>query len=262
MCKEDNLRTGGGVYRSDVWAWKAQGSQYHPVVHQPAPGEQPGPQTADGLRVDVDGELLERGRRHRRLEHHHGAVLQHLPGVRDSGGVCAGGGGCGYHIPRGSGGIGRGCQFVSPAPADQFPSGDPDTPCWDHGFKRLLIFFQPLTLKLFQSWLRWWVSTLTRVHLGTLPFPVGRRASLADVFVAPFIFYKAVGPVLPAATGPDAETHVTARGHSILLCWLSGSEEGSLAWCHLSSLTLSTQWDTMCLTSINPCAGENLAAHR
>ena len=118
-------------------------SRHHPVVHQPAPGEQPRPKTSDGLRVDVDGELLERGRRHRRLEHHHGVVLQHLPGVRDSGGVCAGGGGGGDRVPRGIGGIGRGCQFVSPQPAGQFPSGDPDTPCWD-GFKRLLIFiFQP-----------------------------------------------------------------------------------------------------------------------
>ena len=57
-------------------------------------------------------------------------VLQHLSGVRDSGGVCAGGGGCGDNIPRGSGGIGLSCLFVSPAPADQFLSGDPDTPCW------------------------------------------------------------------------------------------------------------------------------------
>ena len=120
-------------------------------MHWPAPGEQPRPKTADGLCVDVDGELLERGRRHRRFKHHHGVVRQHLPGVRDSGGICAGGGDCGDCIARGSGGNGRACQFVSPEPADQFPSGDPDTPCWDHGFKRLLIFFKPRAVVFFAS---------------------------------------------------------------------------------------------------------------
>ena len=88
VCREENLGTGGGVYRSFVWALHSAGvesreARHHLVVYKPAPGEQPRPKTADGLCVDVDRELLERGRRHRRFEQHHGVVRQHLPGVRE-----------------------------------------------------------------------------------------------------------------------------------------------------------------------------------
>ena len=55
------------------------GKPVSPCRAPAAPGEQPSPKTADGLCVDVDGQLLERGRRHGRFQQHHGVVRQHLP---------------------------------------------------------------------------------------------------------------------------------------------------------------------------------------
>ena len=194
VCKDDNLGTGGGVYRSYVWALHGAGVESREAsitlsctIRRLASNQVRRLQTDfvltstesfsnAGDAIAVSNIIMESSSNiSLEFETQVASVLgvevvatiSHVEVVASDEAV----------------------SFVSPAPADQFPSGDPDTPCWDHGFKTPFDFFQPLTLKLFQSWHRLWVSTLIRVHLGTLPFLVGRRASLADVFVSPFIFY-------------------------------------------------------------------------
>ena len=112
-------------------------------MHQPAPGEQPRAKTSDGLCADVDRELLGGGRRHRRREQHHGVVFRHHQGVRSSSGKSAGSEDLVATIARVEVAVASDAafQFWFPAPGDQFPTGDADTLGWDHGFKRLLIFF-------------------------------------------------------------------------------------------------------------------------